>query len=158
MNWHGLELAECLHLDLPTGKDVEMAEKALGLRFPTLYCEALLHAAGRRPLNLAPVAPDGTRLGFGCFYHIFMNSDEPHEANVGYMEARGYGQRLLMFADDGESLRYCLDYRFSPVDSRLERSEPQVVMVLPAIANGDERAIIPLAESFEEFLDRFTQR
>ncbi|MGD9366024.1 MAG: SMI1/KNR4 family protein [Desulfobacteraceae bacterium] len=145
-----LRFEDYLDINLPGPADVSKAEQTLGLKFPESYKEILLVGAGKRPVNLQPVSPKGTKLGFRCFYHVaFDHDDDTFLANVDEMEAWGYGDKLLTFSDNGGGVRYCLDYR--------EKVEaPPVVIVLLDSERGVESAVRKIAENFDEFLEKYT--
>jgi hypothetical protein len=143
-----LELDDYLYIDLPESEDVKEAQKRLNVRFPDAYKEILFIGAGMSPENLEPISSLGRKLGFRCFNHIFLDSDEPHKVNVHALSVWGYGEKLLEFADNGGGVRYCLDYR-------ADQENPPVVVVYAWGDDGDEEAIEKIADNFEQFLEKY---
>ncbi len=145
-----LKFEDYLGINLPGPADVRKAEHTLGLKFPESYKEILLEGAGRRPLNLQPVSPKGTKLGFRCFYHVaFDHDDDAFLVNVDELEEWGYGDKLLTFSDNGGGVRYCLDYR-------KDVENPPVVIVMSDSESGDESAVKKIAENFNAFIEIYT--
>jgi len=138
-----------LYLDLPTPADIAKAEAQLKVKFPPSYTKILLAGAGKSAENQEPVTSSGRALGFRCFNHIDLASDEPHKVNVSALDAWRYGNKLLEIADNGGGTRYCLDYR-------TEQNNPPVVVVYAWGEGGDEKAVELLADNFEAFIGKFT--
>ncbi|MEE2002133.1 SMI1/KNR4 family protein [Alkalimonas sp. MEB108] len=144
-----LQLEEYLYEDLPSEADINAAEAILKVSFPFTYRQLLLVGAGWSPMNLRVRLKSGYQPGFRCFNHVFLDSDAGHKVNVSELEAWGYGDRLLQFADNGGGVRYCLDYRFKPDD-------PPVVLVFPSEEDGSEDAVTKIADHFDDFLAKYT--
>ena len=143
-----LILDDYLYIDLPKPSDIEKAEDRLNVKFPPAYSKILLIAAGMSPENLEPVTSSNRKLGFRCFNHIDLDSEESHKVNVNALDTWGYGNRLLEFSDNGGGIRYCLDYR-------TQNNNPPVVVVYAWGEGGDETAVEKIAENFDTFLEKF---
>jgi hypothetical protein len=132
-----------------TANVLQAAELILGVRFPARYAELATAYPGGRPLpNEFEV---NTKKGsWGSCLGVLLSLDPRDSENVfqcigNTTREGGLPEGLIPIADDGGGDLICLDFRSA-------HGEPPVVYWAHELGGVD--GLVPVAETFEEFLGR----
>lgn len=138
-------------LRIATTEDLNETEKRISKSLPDALKNLMLKHGGETPLNLIPQHPDGRQMTIECIYHAHLNDVDYNSYTIpsatSCLEDEGY-VGLVAFCDT-ENVFLCLNYGARSID-------PPVVLVNRSFTPSDPKHKHFLADSFKEFLEKYT--
>ena len=145
------EFLEREDLKTCTEADLNKEEQKVGVVFPDALKALMKKHGGQTPINLVPLAPNGTEMSLECLYHAYADDDEADGYTISFATSclvdDGYNNYVVF--SDQSNVFFALDYNVREID-------PPVVFVFRDSPPDDPDHRYLLADNFQAFLDKYT--